>query len=62
MSAAYKQIHFRLDYFMGANNVNPYQTAPKPDLGPYYLQYRLPYNINRRGAHEKSCDWQANDS
>ena len=61
MSAAYKRMHFRLDYFMGANNVNPDQSAPKPDLGPYCLQYRLPKNTSRQEADEKSRDWQAND-
>ena len=29
LSAAYIQVHFRLDFFMEANNMNPYQTAPK---------------------------------
>ena len=27
--AAYIQVHFRLEFFMEANNMNPDQTAPK---------------------------------
>ena len=27
-SAAYIQVHFRLDFFMEANTINPDQTAP----------------------------------
>ena len=43
MSAAYIQVHFRLD-FMEANTMNPNQTAPKEQsvLATYCLQYRLP--------------------
>ena len=35
---------FRLDLIIEANTMNPDQTAPleQSDLGPYYLQYRLP--------------------
>ena len=33
-------MHFRLDFFMEANNLNTDQT----DLGPYCLQYKLPKN------------------
>ena len=40
-SAAYIEVHFRLDFFLDANNMNPDRTAPK---GPYCLQYRLPEN------------------
>ena len=29
MPAAYIQVHFRQDFFMEANNMNPDQTAPK---------------------------------
>ena len=47
MSAAYIQVHFRLDNFMEANNMNPDQTALKSDLGPYCFQYRLTKNISR---------------
>ena len=43
-SAAYIQEHFRQDFFMEANNMNPDQTAM--NLGLYCLQYRLPININ----------------
>ena len=35
-SAAYIQVHFRLDFFMEATNMNTEQS----DLGPYCLQYR----------------------
>ena len=38
MSAAYIQVHFRLDLTMEANTMNPDQTAPKTweqsDQGP----------------------------
>ena len=30
--AAYIQVHFRLDFFMAANNMNTDQTAPKSSL------------------------------
>ena len=43
MSAAYVQLHFRLDFFMEANNMNPDQT----DSGKYCSQYRIPKNISR---------------
>ena len=44
-SAAYIQVHFRLDFFMEANNMDPDQTALKEQshLGPFCLQYRLVY-------------------
>ena len=42
---AYIQVHFRLDFFMEANTMDPDQTAP--DLGPYCVQYMLPKNISR---------------
>ena len=44
MFAAYIQVHFRLDFFMESNNMNPDQTAPREqsDLGPYCLKYKLP--------------------
>ena len=46
MSAAYIQVHFRLDFYVEANNVDPDQTALKQsDLGPYCLLYRLPQNL-----------------
>ena len=49
MSDAYIQVHFKLDFFMVANNMNPEQSAPleQSDLGPYCLQYMLPKNISR---------------
>ena len=28
MSAAYDQVHFRKDFIMEVNNMNPYKTAP----------------------------------
>ena len=34
----YIQVHFRLDFFIESNNMNPNQTTP------YWLQYRLQYN------------------
>ena len=44
MSAAYFQMHSRLD-FMTEANMNPNQTGlllwEQSDLGPYYLQYKL---------------------
>ena len=50
MSAVYIQVHFRLDFFMEANNMDPGQTAPweQSDLGPYCLQYRLLKSISRQ--------------
>ena len=44
MSDIISQVHFRLDFFVKANNMNPDQTAP---IGLYCLQYRLPQNMNR---------------
>ena len=43
-------MHFRLDLFIEANNMNPNQTAPL-ELGLYFLQYRLPKNVCR---HEET--------
>ena len=42
-SAAYIQVHFRLDSIMEANTMNPDQTAPleQSDLGLYCLQFDL---------------------
>ena len=37
MSAAYIQVHCRLDFIMKANTMNPWEQS---DLGPYCLQYR----------------------
>ena len=31
-SAAYIQVHFRLDFFLEANAMNPDQTAPKGEV------------------------------
>ena len=45
MSAAYIHVHFRLEFIMVADTMNPDQTAPKGeqcDLGPYCLPLRLP--------------------
>ena len=49
MGAMSMQVHFRLDFTMEANIMNPDHTAPmeQSDLGPYCLQYRLPKNISR---------------
>ena len=46
MSATYIKVHFRLDFFKAANNMNPDQTAPS-DLDSFCLEYRLPKNISR---------------
>ena len=43
MSAVYTQVHFRLDFIIEANTMNPNQS----DLRTYCLQYRLPQNISR---------------
>ena len=61
MSSAYIQVHFRPDFFMEANNMNPDQTAPweQSDLGSYCLQYMLPKNISRREEQKTSRDWWA---
>ena len=50
MSAAYIQIHFKLDFFMKANTMNrEIRVLPREQsyLGPYCLQYRLPKNISK---------------
>ena len=40
---------------MEANNVNSDQTAPDEyDLGPYCKEYRLPKNISREEADNRS--------
>ena len=38
MSVAYIQVHFRLDFFKEANNMNSDQTAPREqsDMGSLY--------------------------
>ena len=43
MSAAYSQVHFKLDFIMEANTMNPDQTGPleQSDMDSYCLQYRL---------------------
>ena len=45
MPAAYAQVHFRLDFVMKANTMNPDQTAPKA-RGPYFLTYRVIGDLN----------------
>ena len=40
MSAAYIQVHFRLDFFMEANNMKNSE-YDQSDLGPYCFQNRL---------------------
>ena len=46
---SYIQVHFRLDFIMETNIMNPDQTAPmeQSDLSSYCLQYRLPKKISR---------------
>ena len=44
----YIQVHFRLDFHMEENNMNPDQIAP---LGPYCLSYRL---AKKRRTEDKS--------
>ena len=46
-TAAYIPVHFRLDFIMEANHLNPDQTDMS-SLGPYCLQYWLPKNISRK--------------
>ena len=53
MPAAYIHVHFRLDFIIEANTMNPDQTAPKSDLGPYCLQYMLPKNINGQESRQQ---------
>ena len=50
-SAAYIQVHFRLDFFTEANIMNPIRLLPKeqPDLGHDFLPYWLPKSVSRRG-------------
>ena len=45
----YIQVLFRLDFIVGANTMNPDQTAPseQSDLDPYCLQHRLSKNRSR---------------
>ena len=53
MSAAYIQVHFKLDVFMEASNMNPSQNSEQSDLGPHCLQYRLPKKDKEmRGADD----------
>ena len=58
-------MHFRHDFSIEANNMNPDQTAPmeQSDLDPYCLQYWLPKKFEHKqtkGADNKSRDLQAN--
>ena len=39
MSAAYIQVHFRLDFYMEANNMNTDQTAPLLLFFFFFLLY-----------------------
>ena len=46
------QVHFKLDFVMEANTMNPDQADrvlpwEQSNLGPYCLQYKLPKNISR---------------
>ena len=45
MSAAYIQVHFRLDFVMEANTMSPDQTACKDQSDPYCLKCRYPANL-----------------
>ena len=49
LSAAYIQVHLKLDSFMQAIIQTLIRLLPRKqsDLGPYCLQYRLPKNISR---------------
>ena len=42
MSAAYIEVHFRLDFFMEANNMNPNQTATKEQ---FLIWVHIVFNI-----------------
>ena len=50
MSAPYIQVHFSIDFYMEAINMNPDQTAPldQSELSSYCLQYRLSKNKSRQ--------------
>ena len=50
------RMHFRLDFKMEVNNINPDKTAPleQSDLGPYCLQYMLAKNKQMRESRDKS--------
>ena len=41
MSAAYIQVHFRLDFFMEANNINPDHTAPKGAVWSGFILFAI---------------------
>ena len=50
MPAAYFQVHFRQGFIIETNTMDSDQAAPKreqSDLGPFFLQNRLPKNISR---------------
>ena len=60
MSDAHILVHFRLNFFIDANNMNADQTAPQwvqSDLGPYCLIYR-PQSISRRESRQQNQDWR----
>ena len=40
-------MHFGLDFFMDANNMNPDQTARSSLICPYFF-FKIPKNISRR--------------
>ena len=44
MSVAFIQVHLRPDFIIEANTMNPDQT----DLGPCFLQCRLPKKISKQ--------------
>ena len=56
MSAAYIEVHFRLDFFMEANNMNPNQTATKEQ---FLIWVHIVFNIGYlRTEADKRSRWQ----
>ena len=56
-SAAYIQVHFRLDVFMEVNNINPDQTAPKGAVRSGFILFEIlatPDHKQRRGTDVNS--------
>ena len=60
MSAPYIQVHFRLDSFMEANNMNPDQIALKSSLIWVHIVCYVAKNISRREEQTRSRDWREN--
>ena len=57
MSATYIQLHFRLDFFMKANNMNP-NSREQSDQVPYCLNIGYHKTHAEVMADDKSCDWR----